>query len=62
MAEIRRLTSKYSNVFYETEILSSAEELPRDCIFITALIDEITEIEYRIYKDSLGLYYAIEEE
>lgn len=57
---IKRLTSKYSNIFYEVEIVENIEELNNDCIFITSLIDDIEEIEYSIYKDSSNLYYAVE--
>lgn len=56
---IKRLTSKYSNIFYEVEVVENIEELNNDCIFITSLIDDIEEIEYSIYKDSSNLYYAV---
>lgn len=56
-----RITSKYSGNFYEVEILKSAEALPYDAIFVTSLLDNVTEIMYQVYKDNIGNYYAIEE-
>lgn len=58
---MKRITSKYSGNFYEVEILENAEVLPYDAVFVTSLLDDITEIMYQVYKDNIGNYYAIEE-
>ena len=47
--------------FYDVELLSSAEELPRDRELVTSILDEETMERYEVYKDGYGLLWAIKE-
>lgn len=59
---MKKLTDYTSGKTFKAEVVKGIEDIPRYADFVTSLLDEKTMERYKIYQDSDGFYYAINED
>ena len=59
---IKTIRSTYNDKSYKVEIVGNTDSLPCDAMRIDSILDAKTMNYFTVYKDSSGLYYAINDD
>lgn len=59
---MKTIRSTYNDRSYKVEIIENIDSLPCDAMRIDSILDDKTMNYFTVYKDSSGLYYAINED
>ena len=59
---IKTIKSTYNDKSYKVEIVENVDSLPCDARQADSILDNKTMNYYTVYKDSSGLYYAVNDD